>query len=318
VRGSEPLNRSSRIPLSVGNHYLRFKDMDDDSADADRSYTVSYFFEPDPDVNEPNGNFSTRQENLNHATNLVLGTPGQGYIGFNADQDWFQVFVAQPGIYNFMLTNTGASPVDLSVSIYRPGGQILILTRSEEDQQGENGPTEIEGQLYFFQTGSYYFLVQDLDNNETDLDLPYQIQLTSVPIPGGSIEPGEDRDDAQMILSGQEITGFVDFEQDRDWWGIEITGNQDVVVELWTENASPVEFIWFMYAPESTLVYASAGDTDEINQNPINIVMGDDEEFWVDEDHPGIYLFKFSDYNRNDWDTTVPYHFRVTLTPHVE
>ena len=34
-------------------------------------------------------------------------------------------------------------------------------------------------------------------------------------------------------------------------------------------------------------------------------------------EHPGLYLFKVSDYNRNDWDTAVPYHFRVTLAPHV-
>jgi hypothetical protein len=26
-------------------------------------------------------------------------------------------------------------------------------------------------------------------------------------------------------------------------------------------------------------------------------------------------VFKLSDFNRNDWDTAVPYHFRVVLTP---
>jgi len=64
-------------------------------------------------------------------------------------------------------------------------------------------------------------------------------------------------------------------------------------------------------------VYASAGDDTESDENLIHIITGDDELFWVDEEHPGIYLFKVSDYNRNDWDTVVPYNFRVTLSPHV-
>ena len=43
--------------------------------------------------------------------------------------------------------------------------------------------------------------------------------------------------------------------------------------------------------------------------------MGDDEDFWVGEENSGLYVFKISDFNRNDWDTAVPYHFRVVLTP---
>jgi len=112
------------------------------------------------------------------------------------------------------------------------------------------------------------------------------------------------------------VQGYIEFEEDRDWYGIEISGNQDILVEMWTDTASPVEFIWFMYQPESSMVYASAGDNDEIDESPVSFITGDDEVFWVDEDHSGFYLFKLSDYNRNDWDLTVLYHFRVTLSPH--
>ncbi len=316
--GQDPADFSLRAALPAGVHYLRIRDEGDDGADLADSYTLEAAFEPDPDPNEPNGNFDTDQENRNHATILLPGVPGEGYIGSNSDQDWFQVFVQDPGIYHFALSNGQASPVDLSLNLYRvdANGMNLILSRHEEDGQGEDGPTEIEAQLYLFETGTYYVVVQDLENDETDLDVPYQVQVDPVDLPAGSLEPDEDRSQYHLLTSGQEVQGYIEFEGDRDWYAIPITTTQDVLVEIWNESPSPVEFIWFMYEPDSTRVYASAGDSTESDDNLIHIITGDDEEFWVDEQDAGLYLFKISDFNRNDWDTVVPYHFRVVLTPH--
>jgi len=314
--GQEAEAYEARFALSQGVHYLRIRDSGNDGADPDGPYTVSWSFEPDPDLNEPNGNFATRQENLNHATFLAVGGSEEGYIGSTADQDWFQVFVERPGVYHFALSNDSASNVDLTLSLYQPDGQTLLLTRQDEDGQGEEGPTRIEAQLYVFQAGTYYLLVQDLGNDDTDLSVPYRVETRSVALPVGSTEPNEDRSQAQLILPGQTVTGWIEFEGDRDWYSLLIVGNQDVIVEIWNDAPSPVEFIWFMYPPSSTQVYASAGDNTESDSNLIRIVTGDDETFWVDENHPGLYVFKVSDYNRNDWDTAVPYRFRVTLWPH--
>jgi|GEM_PF-1699160 len=314
--GQQAAAYEARFAVSQGVHYLRLRDSGNDGADPDGPYTVSWSFEPDPDLNEPNGNFATRQENLNHATFLPVGGSEEGYIGSTADQDWFQVFVERPGVYHFALSNDSASNVDLTLSLYQPDGQTLLLTRQDEDGQGEEGPTRIEAQLYLFQAGTYYLLVQDLGNDDTDLSVPYRVETRAVALPVGSTEPNEDRSQAQLILPGQTVTGWIEFEGDRDWYGVLILGNQDVIVEIWNEAPSPVEFIWFMYPPSSTQVYASAGDDTESDENLIHIVTGDDETFWVDENHPGLYVFKVSDYNRNDWDTAVPYRFRVTLWPH--
>jgi hypothetical protein len=313
--GIDPTDHSLRVALPSGVHYLRVEDEDGDGADLVNSYSVRASFEPDPDPNEPNGNFPTPQQNLNNATPLILGVPGMGYIGSDADQDWFQVFVATPGVYHFSLTNTAASEVDLSLNLYRPdlNGLNMILTRSDGD--GGDGPTDIEAQLYLFDTDTYYIVIQDRYNDDTDLQVPYQIEVNSVPLPPGSNEPDEDRTDYVLLTSGQNIQGYIEFEGDRDWYGIDIQGEMDVLVRIWNDVPSPVEFIWFMYEPDSTRRFASAGDMTEADDNVINIVMGDDEEFWVGAENSGLYLFKISDYNRNDWDTAVPYNFRVVLTP---
>ncbi len=315
--GIDPTDFSVRIALSSGTHFLRVRDDGDDGADLANSYTVTAVFEPDPDPNEPNGNFETEQQNRNNATQLLLGTPDMGYVGSNADQDWFQVFVATPGVYHFALDNAAATEVDLSMSIYRPdlNGLNMILTRSEEDRDGSDGPTDIQAQLYLYDIDTYYIVVQDLYNNDTDLDVPYQIEVNSVPLAPGSNEPNEDRSEYVPIVSGQTVQGWIDFEGDREWYGIDIQGEMDVRVEIWNDTPSPVEFIWFMYEPDSTRVFASAGDSTESDDNLIHIVMGDDEEFWVGEENSGLYMFKVSDFNRNDWDTAVPYNFRVALTP---
>ncbi len=315
--GPDAAAYEARFALPQGVHYLRIRDSGDDGADPDFPYLVSWSFEPDPDRNEPNGNFATRRENLNHATLLPVGGWQEGFVGSTADQDWFQVFVELPGVYNFALSNESASDVDLMLSLYQPDGETLLLVRQDEEGRGEDGPTRIEAQLYLFQAGTYYLLVQDLGNDDTDLSVPYRVEAGAVPLPAGSTEPNEDRSQAQILLPGQTVTGWIEFEGDRDWYSILILGNQDVIVEIWNDAPSPVEFIWFMYRPSSTQVYASAGDDTESDSNLIHIVTGDDETFWVDADHPGLYVFKVSDYNRNDWDTAVPYHFRVTLWPHV-
>ncbi len=315
--GIDPTDFSLRVALSAGTHFLRFRDEGDDGADLVNSYSVRASFEPDPDPNEPNGNFDTEQQNRNNATQLVLGTPAIGYIGSNADQDWFQVFVATPGVYHFSLTNDDASEVDLSLSLYRPdlNGLNMILTRSEEDRDGQDGPTDIQAQMFLFDTDTYYIVVQDQYNNDTDLDVPYQIEVNSVPLPPGSNEPAEDSSEYTPIVSGQLVQGYVEFEGDRDWYGIDIQGETNILVEMWNDTPSPVEFIWFMYEPNSTRVFASAGDSTESDDNVIHIVTGDDEDFWVGEENSGLYMFKLSDFNRNDWDTAVPYNFRVVLTP---
>jgi hypothetical protein len=315
--GIDPTDFSLRVALPSGTHYLRVRDDGDDGADLDNAYSVRASFEPDPDPNEPNGNFETEQQNRNHATMLMLGVPELGYIGSNSDQDWFQVFVATPGVYHISLTNAAATEVDLSMSLYRPdlNGLNMILTRSEEDRDGSDGPTDIQAQLYLFEADTYYIVVQDLYNNDTDLEEPYQIEVNAVALPPGSNEPDEDRSEYVTILSGQLVQGFIEFEGDRDWYGIDIQGEMDVLVEIWNDTPSPVEFIWFMYEPDSTRVFASAGDSTESDANLIHIVTGDNEEFWVGEENAGLYMFKLSDFNRNDWDTAVPYNFRVTLTP---
>lgn len=315
--GQNAAAHEARYALPQGVHYLRIRDAGDDGADPNVPYVASWSFEPDPDSNEPNGNFATRRENLNHATFLSVGGSQQGFVGSTADQDWFQVFVERPGVYNFALSNDNASEVDLVLSLYQPNGETLVLVRQDNDGQGENGPTWIEAQLFLYQANTYYLLVQDLGNDDTDLSVPYRVEVRAVPLPVGSTEPNEDRSQAQVILPGQTVTGFIEFEGDRDWYSILILGNQDVIVEIWNAAPSPVEFIWFLYPPSSTQVYASAGDDSESDSNLIHIVTGDDETFWVDADHPGLYVFRVSDYNRNDWDTTVPYRFRVTLWPHV-
>ena len=319
--GTEPSTYQTRIALPGGVHYLRVKDEGDDGADAANAYEIQAVYEADPDANEPNGNYTTEQENRNHATPLVVGEIGTGYIASNADQDWFRVFVPNPGLYHFALTNDAASPVDLALTIYRTEGSTLemILTRYEQDREGEDGPSALASQLFLADTGTYYLLVQDIDNNETDLDVPYRLQATSVPLPPGSQEPNEDREDAVLIGSGQLVRGFIEYEGDRDWYGILIPADQNVRVELWSEAPTPADFIWFMYYPDSSRVFASAGDDDEEDEGPISIVLGhnDPEPFWVGAENAGIFLFKLSDYNRNDWDTAVSYQFRVTLTPHV-
>ena len=317
--GADPTDFSLRLALPSGVHYLRIQDEGDDGADLVNSYSVQARFEPDPDANEPNGNFPTEQQNRNNATPLLMGVPATGYIGSNADQDWFQVFVPNPGVVHFSLSNGQASVVDLSLSLYRQdiGGLNMILTRPDEDRDGEDGPTQIEAQLFLFEAGTYYIVVQDLYNNDTDLEVPYQIEADSVPLPPGSHEPDEDREDYVLITSGQLVQGYMEFEGDRDWYGIDIQGENDVLVEIWNDTPSPVEFIWFMYEPDSTRVFASAGSSTEGDANVMHIVTGDDEEFWVGEENSGLYIFKISDFNRNEWDTAVPYHFRVVLTPRI-
>ena len=70
--GIDPTDFSLRLAMPAGTHYLRFGDEGDDGADLANSYSVRASYEPDPDANEPNGNFETEQQNRNKDRKSVV------------------------------------------------------------------------------------------------------------------------------------------------------------------------------------------------------------------------------------------------------
>ncbi len=113
----------------------------------------------------------------------------------------------------------------------------------------------------------------------------------------------------------------------------------DLKVEMLSAG-SEVEYVWKLHYdkngnqavydfPSSTGdgVSASNGDTTSA-QEAINLITGDDEEFWRNEQLKGVYYLKVADFNivdaskvytqyqDYDWSYDEPYYLRLTLTYH--
>jgi hypothetical protein len=109
--------RLTPIQLNKGSYTVTFSDDADDwQAPPARRYRVRARFSPAVDAHEPN-------DDVDHATALVVGQRMQVQIYGSEDEDWFTFDVDSPGFLRLGLDNVGAfaahEAIDLDLSLMR-------------------------------------------------------------------------------------------------------------------------------------------------------------------------------------------------------
>ena len=137
--GPTVLGRNVRLVQS-GYYYFSVRDSLDDDADASLLYDLSVQCVPDPDPNEPNGNFDTPAQNRSNATSLSLDTTATGYISYQGDEDWYRVNMPHDGLLNLSIqTSAGGMPIDLVCTMLGSDGQSV---EGEFDVEAGIDPTD--------------------------------------------------------------------------------------------------------------------------------------------------------------------------------
>jgi hypothetical protein len=112
---------------------------------------------------------------------------------------------------------------------------------------GMSGATALSDVLPCFTTGSYYLVVSDLDDDDSDLEVGYTLTVNLRTSPDSNDPTPETPDNAQTITSGQNVTGrYFDFRGDEDWYKIVSPGTTDsnpalLEIDLQIPSSSPTD-----------------------------------------------------------------------------
>lgn len=292
--------------------YVRIWDHGSDDFDRDQGYrlTLTPLDVPDAD-NEPNGN---KNENTNRAlaTALTAGEAGTGFIASHGDEDWWKIEVTEETLLTVELSNAPAtrSPVDHRMEVYGPSGPRID---SRVFHDGDAGIAMLSTTIYAGEAGTYYVRVFDHGDDEHDLEQPYRVTVTMVPVPDADHEPnGNANDDTNralatpLALGGEPGTGFIGFHQDEDWWKVEVTAAGTVSVTLaTTATSSDVDYrLELQDAQGNELAREIDSDgSDGMTRLTVSASVG----------AAGTYYVRVYDHGNDEWDTDDGY--TLTASP---
>ncbi|MBN2498575.1 MAG: hypothetical protein JXR96_28550 [Deltaproteobacteria bacterium] len=201
---------------TAGNYFVDVYDEGTDDEDANNGYAISINMTDDPDANEINNSPPT-------ATAISDGQSIRGYISYLGDQDWFRVEAgAGDEILRLDLTSREAGPVDLRYEVFESDGTTLVNTGSQFD--GMSAPADMHDVLSLGGQGTYYVLITDIDHDDAELEVGYDLQVRLDQEPDVRDRGGSSNDtweQATEITSGQLVDdAYLASRADQDWYRI--------------------------------------------------------------------------------------------------
>jgi hypothetical protein len=221
-----------------GTYFLEVRDESMDEEDSNNMYKLSIMDETDPDGYESNDGVATASQ--------PAGAPG--YISYLGDQDWYAIPVSGSGkIVKIELSTSAASPVDLTYTLFEPDGTTPI--NSARNWDGLKGAVSLQDALPVPQAGTYYLVVSDADDDDVDIEVGYNLQVSLAADPDSRDQnPRNDTfEEASLLSSGQTVSSaYLATRGDEDWYRIEASGvsgsNPGLLeIELQLDSGSPVD-----------------------------------------------------------------------------
>lgn len=187
---------------------------------------------------------------------LVNGDRASDYIAPVGDEDpWtFQVPAGGQVIYILVENDADFSPVRLEVALFGPDGVVLENRR----YQG-TGKQKVEIQRVAEAAGTYRLEIRDVGADGADRRNPYFVTLSLL----SETDLNESNDTVQtatMLTAGVASSGTIGFQDDEDWFGIDVGANQLVQVQMSAPGTSAVKLRWSLYDPSGTTRIAQSDE----------------------------------------------------------
>ncbi len=150
---------------------------------------------------------------LEQANEIQLGEPIKGKFQAISDEDWYKLVITESGKNILRIELSAVPEVDSYLSIYDADGDHLKHSDRNPEGQPESivnlGVTE----------GTYFIRASEGGGtkNETD-SYSLTARLIGPWKEGQEFEVNDDREQANQLKIGIEITGFANPEDDRDWF----------------------------------------------------------------------------------------------------
>lgn len=225
------------------------------------------------------------------------------------DTDRFTFSVPSAGqIVNVVVNNDAAfSPIRLEVVLFGPDGASLANQRFQM-----TGRQRVEIQVVAPAAGAYAVVVRDVGNDGADNSNPYFVTVTLISETDNN-EPNDTLAEAKTLTAGTPTTGNIGFQDDNDWFKIDVAANTLIQIEVSAPGApTTVRLKWELYdSTGNTRIAESLEPAEDVAWPIENRAVGN---------AAGTYLLKFFDYPDDGVraDPSRPYTLTVRLVPEVD
>ena len=261
-----------------GDYLIVVRDDDGEQADLDRVYGIRARVLTEPDAQDA----SAPNETTATATPLTAGQPVTGYIGANADLDYYAIEITgasptNPQLLVTEVTMAEMAPVDLSILVLDSDGVSQVCQAREGASCQAFRSVNIIGASRnalstahpVFADGTYYVLVRDEQDDASNRAVSYTLTVNQQTEPDTS-ETFDltERAGATLVLpttatTGQEIEypwveGYISHADDQDWYRFDIPGTENpspfsngdwlIQLEVEMDAPTPIELEVFMFA----------------------------------------------------------------------
>ncbi len=243
--------------LGSGNYLIVVRDRAADGEDTRHPYQLTVTAGNDADTNEPNNTSDA-------ATAAGTSLDADGYLSYRGDEDWYAITANDRDLVIVDLTMPAGG--------IQPAFRIVDGSGAELASQSNPGGAREATALNYVQAlataGTYYVVVYDDDNKDSDGSTSYNLQLSVVPDPDDNESNDTVASSTTLAEPGTHFTPYLASTDDIDWYAVDSDPSDRIIqVDVVFDDATPL--------PEDLqaairLVYAPAdpsGKTCDIDQD---------------------------------------------------
>lgn len=233
------------------------------------------------------------------ATAVTLDMPLEGFVCPLSDQDWFSLSIPEGAdLLKVDLQQAGPNAsINPVYTVFATDGEAIVAAPNNTESAAVDAPLIV---VHGLDAGEYFIRVMDQANDRMDKSHPYTLTVSAL-TDKDTHEPNNDAASA-AATSGGDLTGYLSFRGDEDWYKIESTARGLLQVAMSTASGA---------APSYRIVNAE-GDIVVERKNDKGIASYDFYDSLADA---GIYniVVYFEDPLR--FDTEVSYEMNLSIAP---
>ena len=271
IRSKTSITSSSNtayMDLEAGTYYIEISQYINYTA----TYNLTATFAPANNTeNEPNNTFNT-------ADTIMSGEQVRGFISYQDDEDWYRIVMPEPG----RLTLNIAQATNWIYVTWYDNNSTIIRSRYYVSSSSDTTSMDLEAGTYYFQISKYY--------SDTGT---YNLSATTAPAHNNEKEPNQTLAEVQTITFGEQVRGFISYQDDEDWYRIVMPEPGRLTLNI--AQAYWIYVTW--YDNNSTII-----------RSRYNVSSSDTTSMDLEA---GTYYFQISKYGSN----TGTYNLSVTTAP---
>jgi len=251
---------------------------------------------PDDDDTSAEGGCPWDEDDSADTAGVVTpGTELEGYLCPTGDQDWYalEVPAGDDLVSVQLIIDAPLAPVEPTYTVWDGAVSEAVGSPQTGEAAVPNMPLQV---VHGLSAGSYYVVVRDQSNDAQDTRHAYELLVTTS-ADADTHERNDSLEDATEV-TGDEVTGYISYRGDEDWFRIESPALGLLDLRL-TMDVGGIEPAYRVVTADEELLVADANEAGTTQATDLSVLqaLGDG----------GTYYVVVSDDDGLDVDGNTPY-----------